>query len=217
MLDEIVLSKALNEIGYRRVGQDVYRADWSTEVEHLIFVHVYEIFLAAHFGMREKEAHAFAVKSIERYGGYLYQLGPRDDPFFCPMRFSIGGLASWGIRQSLTIPSMPASALADRIRRDIETKLFPFIRHVMRSDQLLQLLLSDEEPYPWSRCNGAIRAAIIVNLAQRMGVPAEEVLAWLEPYFKQIAPHLFRAPDPRPDAYVRRIIEDGFSNSALAQ
>lgn len=106
--------------------------------------------------------------------------------------------------------------MAERIKRSIK-QLFPFIRDVTDLDRLLSLLLVDAEPYPWIRCNGAMRAAMIVDLARRLGAQPGEIHTLLEPHYKRIATNLFHAPDRDPNSYVERIIEDSVSNACPNQ
>ena len=108
---------------------------------------------------------------------------------------------------------MSEAGLAEKVKCDVTEQLLPIVRDVIDLDPLLSLLLADAEPYPWIRCNGAMRAAMIVNLARRLGVQAGEIRALLKPHNERIAPHLLRAPDRDPNSYVERIIEDSASNA----
>lgn len=217
MLDELSLRAAMADVGYQRLKRYVYRAEWSMpEVEHFVYFQLYGTpreYLAADFGIRNKEAESFAIRSIQAYGGDLYQLLRHDDRSDCFMRFSLGQLASWGIRSSLKISAMSGAALAEKIKHDITQQLFPIIRDVTSLDRLLALLLVDAEPYPWIRCNGAMRAAMIVNLACRLGKHPSEIPTLLTPHNKEIANNLRKAPDPDPNSYVERIIEDSVSGA----
>jgi hypothetical protein len=93
--------------------------------------------------------------------------------------------------------------------------LFPIIGEVTSLDRLLWLLLADGEPYPWIRCNGAMRAAMVVHLAQRVGMPVSETRARLEPYQRSIATNILKAPDPDPRSYVERIINDASLEASM--
>ena len=210
--EETSVKEAMAEAGYERLKRYVYRAKWSTsEVEHFVYFQLYgtpKEYLAADFGLRNRQAEVFANKSIQAYGGDIYQLLRYDERSDCSMRFSLGQLASWGIRSSLKISAMATEALREKIRRDITELLFPIVRDVTSLDRLLGLLLADGEPYPWIRCNGAMRAAIVVHLAQQVGTPLSGIRARLEPYQRRIATNILKAPDPDPDSYVERIIRD---------
>jgi hypothetical protein len=217
MLDELSLTAAMADVGYDRRKSYVYRAEWSTlDVEHFVYFQTYgtpKDYLAADFGIRNKEAESFAIRSIQAYAGDLYRLLRHDDGSDCFMRFSLGRLASWGIRSSLNISEMSERALAEKIKHDIRQQLFPIILEVTDLARLLSLLLVDAEPHPWIRSNGAMRAAMIVNLARRLGMQPGEVRAVLKPHNKRIATSLLKAPNPDPASYVERIIEDAVSNS----
>lgn len=216
MLDELSLTATMTDVEYEYLKRHVYRAKWSTpEVEHFIYFQLYGTpsgYLAADFGIRNKEAESFAIRSIQRYGGDLYRLLRHDDCSDCFMRFSLGQLASWGIRSSLKISTTSGVILVEKIKHDIKQQLFPVVRGIKDLASLLSLLLVDAEPYPWIRCNGAMRAAMIVDLARRLGRQSEEIHALLKPHNKWIAINLLNAPDPDPSSYVERIIEDSVSN-----
>ena len=215
MLDETSLTQALTDLGYRRLKRHTYRADWSTEVEHFIYFQLYGTpadFLAADFGVRTKKSEHFAIRSVQAYdGSATSHLIRYDERSGCFMRFSLGRFASWGMRSSLTVSSMLGPALAAKIKHDVEERLFPVIRGVTRLDLLLAFLLTDAEPCPWYRCNGAMRAAMIVDLAARLELAPAESCKLLEPHLKDIAHHLHGAPDLAPRLYVDKIIRDSYA------
>jgi hypothetical protein len=215
MFDEASLIHALADLGYRRLKRHTYRADWSTGVEHFIYFQLYGTpadFLAASFGIRTKESERFAIQSIQTYGSEVDRRFRRhDERSDCYMRGSLGQLASWGMRSSLTVSSMSGPALAAKIKHDIEALLFPVIRGITSLDLLLSFWLTDAEPCPWYRCNGAMRAAMIVNVARRVGVAPAEIRKLLEPHLREIGrPHLHRAREPDPGRYVDNVIRDAF-------
>jgi hypothetical protein len=215
MFDEPALASALAEAGYRRVRRHVYRAEWSTEVEHFIYFQLYgtpKDYLGADFGIRNKQAEIFAIRSLQAYGGPLERLLRPDYRNGCFMRFPLSD-ESWGLRSSLTISSMSGPALARKVRDDIVQKLFPVIRDVTTLDRFLSLLLTDAEPVRWPYSNGALRAAIIVHLAQRLGMRPREIHARVQPYFKRIAYMLLDAPNPSPGAFIERLIQDSSSRA----
>ena len=211
-LDEVEMKSAMATVGYRRLQRYVYRAEWSTpEVEHFIYFLLYgkpKNYLAADFGVRNKDAQAFALRSIRKYGGELYQLMRFDRAFHAPMRFPLGQVASWGARASLKISAMSVASLAERIASDIKLHLFVFIRDVTTLDRLLSFLLLDAEPCPWVRSNGAIRAAMIVYLAGRLDMRPSDIVSLLRPHKRSIASALIKAPDPDPDSYVKKVLND---------
>ena len=170
MLDEAALRTVMTDIGYSRLKRHVYRAEWSTpDVEHLMYFLLYgtpKDFLTVDFGLKNLEAEIFAIKEIKKYGGVLYQVLRYDERIDTFMRFSLGTLASWGLRASIRISGMTGAELAKTIRGDIDEKLLPIIRGVRTLNDLLSVLLLDVEPFPWVRCNGAIRAGEVVYLAR---------------------------------------------------
>jgi hypothetical protein len=218
MLDEPALANALARLGYLRLKKHVYRAEWSTDVEHFIYFQYYgtpKAFLAADFGMRTIASESFAFRTIQQYGGGFYRRFPDrgDERCDCCMRFSLGLLGSWGMRSSLIVPDMTGLELAQRVQADVEQKLFPIIRGVTSLDRLFSLLQTDQEPHPWLRCNGAMRAAMIANLGQRIGLQGAQVHDYLTPRMKHISHHLTEEAEGDPLAYVESTIADAFSRS----
>jgi hypothetical protein len=218
MLDEVALTAVMTDIGYGRLKRHVYRADWSTpDVEHLMYFSLYgapKDFLTVDFGLKNLRAEIFAIKEIIKYGGVVYQGLRYDERIDTFMRFSLGTLASWGLRESIRISEMTGAELAKKIRCDIDEKLLPVIRRVRTLDELLSVFLLDEEPFPWVRCNGAIRAGEVVNLARRLGMTPSEIRALLKPFTKWIRVNLAAAPDPDPDSYIEKLIHDSSGNGS---
>jgi len=215
MFDEALLTNALADVGYRRLKRHIYRAEWSTEVEHFLYFQLYggANFLGADFGVRTKESERFAIQSIRTYGSELDRLGRHDERSDCYMRGPLGD-SSWGMRSSLTVSSMSGPAVATKVKHDVEQKLFPVIRGITSLDMLLSFWLTDAEPCPWYRCNGAMRAAMIVNVALRVGIAPAEVRKLLEPHLREIGrPHLHDAPDPDPGSYVDKVIRDAYAEA----
>jgi hypothetical protein len=218
MFDEPSLRAALADVGYRRVKRHLYRAEWSTEIEHFIEFHLYgtpKDYLAADFGLRNKEAETFADRSIKAYGGPWTKLIRYDEQTDFCIRFSLGKLAgSWGLRSSLTISSMPGPLLAKKVRDDIEQKLFPLIRDVTSLSRFMSLLATDIEPFAWLYSNAAMRAAMIVSVAQRLGATPDDVRPLFEPHFKGIAYGISDGRNPDPRAYIDNIMRDAASRDA---
>jgi len=108
---------------------------------------------------------------------------------------------------------MSGPAVATKVKHDVEQKLFPVIRGITSLDLLLGFWLTDAEPCPWFRGNGAMRAAMIVNVARRVRIMPAEVRKLLEPYLKKITYHLHDAPDPDPGRYVDKVIRDAYAEA----
>jgi hypothetical protein len=210
-LDKL-LSAAMREVGYRRIESFIYCAEWSTvDVEHFVFFSMYGSptdYLAADFGVRNQEAQNFALEEVRIYGGDIYQLMDANRNSRCPMRFSLGHVASWGIRSSLRISTISDQVLIAKLRDDIESRLLPIIRTITSADRLLSFLVDDAESHPWVRCNGAIRASIIIYLAVRQGISEAKLQSVLKPFYERIAASLLNASDPNPELYVKKVIED---------
>ncbi len=218
MLDEMALTTMLTDIGYSRLKRHVYRAEWSTpDVEHLMYFLLYgtpKDFLTVDFGLKNLQAEIFAIREITKYGGVVYQGLRYDKQTDTFMRFSLGTLASWGLRASIRLSAMTSAELAKKIRCDIDQKLLPVIHGVRTLDDLLSVLLLDVEPFSWVRCNGAIRAGEIVYVARRLGMTPSDIRTLLEPVRKWIRVNIAKAPDPDPDSYVEKLIHDSSGNGS---
>jgi len=214
MFDERSVTAALADVGYRRLKRNIYRAEWSTDVEHFLYLQLYgtpKDYLTADFAVRNKDAEIFARRAIEAYGPAIHRLVPSyfDERTDCSMGFSFSLLASWGTRSSLRISSMSGADLAAKVRDDVERKLFPLIRQVTTCDRLLMLLDTDAEPYSWVYTNGAMRTAMMAHVAwHQLGMRPEQIRALLLPHAKEIGLNLRGASDPDPQSYIERIIAD---------
>jgi hypothetical protein len=102
------------------------------------------------------------------------------------MRFSLGRLAGWGFRSSLTISDMSEVALADKVKSDVRDHLLPAVRSILAPAVLFSLLIKDVEPCRWLGVSGALRSAIIVYLGRRMGIETRELESMLQPHLRDI-------------------------------
>ncbi len=210
MLNESTVNKALAEIGYDRMACHVYRATWSTEIEHFLYLELYgtpKEYLAVDFGLRNRAAESFAIRATKMYDTYLHELLQRDRRNDCLIRGSLGELASWGIRSSVSISSLSDDDLAVQITQDIKQKLFPVIRSVTDASQFLKFLAANAEPCPWFRCNGAIRAAMIAYLGRQTKMTSEETCSLLSPHKREISYHLVDNKIDA-DAYIKKIMDE---------
>jgi hypothetical protein len=212
MFDEASLKVALAEIGYRRLKRHVYRGEWSTEIEHFLYFRLTgtpKEFISANFGIRTKDADAFAHRAITAYEGEIFRLFPvGKDPDNCVMRFTFGQLASWSGTARLYIPAMSGPALAAKIQHDIARILVPVVRQVTTLDRFLGLALSNTEFCPWVGGNGAMRAAVIIYVARQLGAQPDDIRAMLAPYQMRIEPQLRKGREPDPGAYIEKLIAD---------
>jgi hypothetical protein len=215
MLQQSSLTAALAQLRYRRVKPWVYQAEWSSEIEHFLYFQLVgrpALFISAMFGLRDVAAEAFAHRSIKTYGTDLQRTyGHLIEPEHCMTHYSVGNLASWRPNASLDMSATSGPILAEKIKSDIERFLFPVIREVTTPDRLMALLLADEKPCLWKLTNGAMRAAMIVYLAQRAGWASADVRRRLEPYKEIISWPIRDGRVADPDAYIDRIIVDAES------
>jgi hypothetical protein len=196
MFDEKSIAAAVAELGYRRLKKWTYKAWWSSaDVEHFLFffLHGGGNYLACDFGLRNPAAERFAVECLRLFAGPLFQDVRFDPRFGCHMRFSLGMLAKWPSSSSLVISEMSGAALADKVKGDISNLLFPVVRSVSSTSDLLCFLIRDDEPNRWFRVSGAVRAATIVHLGRRLGMKTTELKAMLHPYMKEIGANIGRS------------------------
>jgi hypothetical protein len=221
-LDDL-LANALAPVGYSRVEKLTYRPSWSNDdVEQYLSFDTYgnpKQFLCGHAGLRNVKAEAFAEQSLERYaskvilermpeGGYVYP------PYFCQMQFSIGSLFGWGARGNLDTLNFSPDELARAVVEPIQSKLIPCIGGITTIEQLHDLLEGDREPLTWAMRGGCYRAALVANLARKLGVPREKTKASLLTHAMLID----RGIDTTrltPETYIDHILDD--SDAAVAQ
>lgn len=112
------------------------------------------------------------------------------------MRFSLGGLAGWGLRWSLTVSDMSEAALADKVKYAVRDLLLPTVRSILAPADLFSLLIKDVDPCRWLGVSGAIRAAIVIYLGRRLGIETRELELMLQPHLRDIIGGVQRGVDP---------------------
>lgn len=219
MFDEQSITPGLVELGYLRLKKLTYKASWSsTDVEHFLFFSLYGggNYLTCEFGIRNPTAERFAFECLNLFGGSVFQTAHFDSRYGCSMQFSLGELAGWPGRSSLTISEMSEAALADRVTGDVRDALFPVIRSVLSPADLFSLLIKDVEPCRWFRVSGALRAAMIVYLGRLMGIQSSEIESMLQPYLKEIAANMGSKSMLRresPSAFLKKILHHAYWNT----
>ena len=199
MFDEKSITSGLAELGYRRLKKRTYKASWSSaDVEHFLFfsLHSGGRYFSCDFGIRNPPAERFALECVKLYGGPAFQsirFDPRDG---CSMRFSLGGLARWGTRWSLTISDMSEATLADKVTCAVRDDLLPAVRSILAPADLFSLLIKDVEPCRWLGVSGALRSAMIVYLGRRMGMETRELKSMLQPHLRDIVSGVQRGVAP---------------------
>jgi hypothetical protein len=199
MFDETLITSGLAELGYRRLKKRNYKAFWSSaDVEHFLFLSLHSggRSLSCDFGIRNPPAEQFALNCVKSYGGPAFQSIQCDPRYCCSMRFSLGGLARWGIRWSLTISDMSEATLADKVTCAVRDDLLPAVRSILAPADLFSLLIKDVEPCLWLGVSGAFRSAIIVYLGRRMGMETRELESMLQPHLRDITNGVQRGVTP---------------------
>jgi hypothetical protein len=190
MFDEKSIAPGLAELGYLRLKKRTFKASWSSaDVEHFLFLSLHSggHYFTCDFGIRNPPAERFALECLKLYGGPFFQTARFEPPRYrCSMRFSLGRLAGWGFRSSLTISDMSEVALADKVKSDVRDHLLPAVRSILAPADLFSLLIKDVEPCRWLGVSGALRSAIIVYLGRRMGIETRELESTLQPHLRDI-------------------------------
>jgi hypothetical protein len=190
MLTEPEIINELSAIGYERLKRHVYKARWGTEeVEHYLYVLPWgkpRRYLEVMFGIRNLVAEQFALDCIRRFGGPRAVNSRSDKDPTCGMMFSLGSFAGWEPRWSLDLEAFSPLELANRLRSDVETYLFPIVREITSSAKLLTFLLNDTSQCPWFRSSGIFRSAQIVWIAKAHGMPDNDIASLLTPYLQYI-------------------------------
>jgi len=199
MFDEKPMTSGLAELGYLRLKKRTYKASWSSEdVEHFLFLslHSGRHYFTCDFGIRNPPAERFALECLKLHGGPFFQTIRFDPRYGCSMRFSLGRLAGWGFRSTLTISDMSEEALADKVKSDVRDLLCPVVRSILAPADLFSLLVKNVEPCRWLGVSGALRAAMIAYLGRRMGIETSELESMLQPYLRDITGSVQRGVAP---------------------
>ena len=208
---KIPATQSLSELGYQPLHDRVYRATWSTpDVEHFIYLTGGSQGVSAAFGVRNQCADRFARREIIKYGGDTIARALEheyDERSSCTMRFSFSLFDPFWSRP---IRSLFDPILGPKMHRMVTERIFPAVKDVVTIDKLLCLLLADKRPCHWVATNGAIRAAQIVVLADKCGVPSAQTRATLEARQQWIANGFLKSSPMRnnPAEYVNRVLED---------
>ena len=113
---------------------------------------------------------------------------------------------------TLYVPRLTNFEIA-RAVQDIVTKhVRPMVDDVTTIDRYLSFLIKYEPPHFWASTNPAIRAAQIVVLASKVGMPSDRIRSILMPRLDVIA-HGFITTSPmkdNPAAYINGILSDWF-------
>jgi hypothetical protein len=199
MFNEKSITPGLAELGYLRLKKRTYKASWSSaDVEHFLFFSLYSggHYFIGEFGIRNPPAERFALECLKLYGGPAFQSVRFDPRYRCSMRFSLGRLAGWGFRSSLTISDISEADLADKVKSDVRDHLLPAVRSILAPADLFSLLIKDVEPCRWLGVSGALRSAMIVYLGRGMGIQTSELESMLQPYLRDITGSVQRGVAP---------------------
>jgi hypothetical protein len=199
MFDEKPITSGLAELGYLRLKKRTFKASWSSaDVEHFLFFSLYSggHYFICQFGMRNPPAERFALECLRLYAGPAFESVRFDPRYSCSMRFSLGRLARWGFRSSLTMSEISQPALADKVKSDVRDLLLPAVRSILAPADLFSLLIKDTEPCRWLGVSGALRSAMIVYLGRRMGMETRELESMLQPHLIDIVGGVQRGVAP---------------------
>jgi hypothetical protein len=204
MLTEGPIDRSLALFGYSRIETRqrewasihfpaVYKATWTpTDVEHFIYLgadiqnHKY---LVGKFGFRSDLAEEFSIASLLKYGHPNFRLwmDHHDRQIGCVINFDFYRLDQIDHRVLL---ATEANKLAQHVTELVRDRLLLVVREVTTLAKLLELLVSDVEPYPWFATNPIVRAAQIVAIGIHLGIPRRMILDMLRPYYQLISGNL---------------------------
>lgn len=214
---EGIITSKLAHLRYVRLSEGVLRATWSTEdVEHFFYFWRHgavKQLLTADYGFRNVAAERFSRGCVRRYGGPVYQVLRDKLDSDCSMRFSLGSLAGWAPRSSLSMENFTVEEIGEKMKADAAAHLLPLIQKITSLSELIKALISCDEPFSWKRTNGAIRAAQIVVLGIKLGLVSKDVMQILEPMEREIAVSLDRRASIR--EYIEKSVQ--FAVGALGQ
>ena len=206
-----LLTAALGKVGYKRIGELIYRADWSTpDVEHILSFETYgtpKEFLIGDLGFRNNEAEAFAEECQRRYSDPIIRNSDLTlPPWWCPMHCSLGMLAGWK-SSNLYIPRYSQAELGSQVVEAVRDFVRPYVGGVTTIDSLFEFLAQDTEPMRWFRVGGYFRAAEVAFLGCKLGVAPDQVEAILKRYRREMENGLDKR-ELTPDEYIAHIIRD---------
>lgn len=213
MFDEKSIIPGLSELGYVRLKRLTYKASWSsTDVEHFLFASLYGggNYFLCDFGIRNPGAEQFGFECLRLFGGPDNRDLRFDPRYDCSNRFPLGKWAGWSIGWSLRISAFSEAAFAAKVKDDIEHLLLPVVRSILSPADLLSVLIKNVEPCSWVTVGGPIRAAKVVYLGRRLGVPTGELRSMLQPYLTQIGGALGRGGTGKmqsPSAFLEKVLQ----------
>jgi hypothetical protein len=218
MVRALPVRNVLSQLGYQHVEGSDYRARWSnSEVEHFIYLVPSRAGSppGAKFGLRNLCADRFAAKCVVRHGWSVFHTafqGRKESGSF--MQFSFARFELFWNRRSIPLGRLDDHDFASRVERIVEDRLIPLVKEVTSKEKLLETLVGDKEPFPWFATNGAIRAAIIVAIANQTGVLPSQIRTELLSKAARISQGLTKHSPfvNRPEAYLIRIQEDWMSS-----
>jgi len=173
----MLIEEMMTTLQYRKLSRGTYKSSLSnSEVEHYVLFKRWgsgRDILTAFFAFRQIDIEKRSYELLSMYRGD--HIPVKDDilsKFSMKFNFEFlkPGLSPWPILLS----TLREHCVADIIYSEITRKLMPLIEPVTDASSLYERLLADEEPCSWYRTNGAIRAAYLLQLGQKVGIPLEE-------------------------------------------
>jgi hypothetical protein len=218
MARALPVKNVLSRLGYQPVEGRDYRASWSnSEVEHFIYLLSSRAGSppGASFGLRNLRADRFAAKCIIRHGwSFFHTVNEGRKETDCFMQFSFARFELFWNRRPIPLRRLDDLDFAACVERMVEDRLVPLVEEVTSKQKLLEILVSDKEPFPWSATNAAIRAAIIVAIANQTGASPSEIRTDLLSKAVRISQGLTKHSPfvNRPEDYLIKVQEDWVSN-----
>ena len=179
----LLFDQALGPLGYKRLKRDVYRATWSTSIEHFIYVTNFgpqASRVAMTCGMRQLSAEKFSLHCLRTFGGHAYSAMRNNLSFDCMMQLPIGRLAGWGMHGSLTIGDFSPDQIVEKVRRDTGAFAIPHIQNIKLEADLYREFTVRIDTWPIHSRNDAALAAQIAYLGFTIGMSKETIVQELE-------------------------------------
>jgi hypothetical protein len=124
-----------------------------------------------------RTATPFGWYCLSHFAGARWKDSIADDLKLLSGGFAIGPVAGWRSNFTFDNRGLSPDEAARGVAADIQSRVMPFIAGVQTDQQLLHLLTSDAEPYPWFRSQSLARLAEVALLEARLGDPGHRVLS----------------------------------------
>jgi hypothetical protein len=177
------LSRVLDQEDYERLEPYVFKAKWITQgIDHLLFFYTYgnpKQFFHGDFCIRDRQAQEFAISCVRPFMPASFDHVVNNQRHPCFLGYSLGRLASWGIRESLDLNQFNPFKFEEELGRVIRLRLFPVIVSVQNRTTLLDFLLMRSDSLANHGINVGIKISYMAFLRRELGELLPEIIAKL--------------------------------------